>query len=381
MKKMMLVFNVCLLTVIVLIPVSCKQRMTVGGSDRGDTLELKHSKLLTMVIHDGYTEVKISNPWHKGSLLHTYILVDKNRSLPADLPSGTVVRTPLEKSVVFTTAHASLLGMIGAGNQIGGVADLKYMLLPDIKKMVAEGRVADCGDAMSPNIEEIVDMGADAVLLSPFDNSGGYGRVEEIGIPIIECADYMELSALARAEWMKFYGMLYGRLHEAESLYDEVCREYVRLKALAKESDVSMSMITEKMTGSVWYVAGGKSSVGQLIVDANGKYAFSEDKNSGSIAMSFEKVLDKAGDADVWVFNHYSYTPMSYSQLEKEHHGYKSFKAFKTHNIYYVNSSQVPYFEEVSFRPDYLLRDFIILLHPDLARRLGKLRYYRKVVE
>ena len=114
MKKMMLVFNVCLLTVLVLLPVSCKQGMTVSGSDKGDTLKLKHSELLTIVSHDGYTEVKIRNPWHSGSLLHTYILVDKKRSLPADLPNGTVVRTPLEKSVVFTTAHASLLGMIGA---------------------------------------------------------------------------------------------------------------------------------------------------------------------------------------------------------------------------------------------------------------------------
>ena len=53
MKKMMLVFNVCLLTVIVLLPVSCKQRMTVGGSDRGDTLELKHSNKCPIVILEG----------------------------------------------------------------------------------------------------------------------------------------------------------------------------------------------------------------------------------------------------------------------------------------------------------------------------------------
>jgi iron complex transport system substrate-binding protein len=39
----------------------------------------------------------------------------------------------------------------------------------------------------------------------------------------------------------------------------------------------------------------------------------------------------------------------------------------------------VPYFEEVSFRPDYLLADYIMLLHPDLPRR--PLRYYRALTD
>ena len=55
---------------------------------------------------------------------------------------------------------------------------------------------------MKPDIERIIDLRADAILLSPFENSGGYGRLEQIGVPIIECADYMETSALGRAEWM-----------------------------------------------------------------------------------------------------------------------------------------------------------------------------------
>ena len=68
-------------------------------------------------------------------------------------------------------------------------------------------------------LSEIIDLNADAILLSPFENNGGYGRLEQIGVPIIECADYMERSALGRAEWMKFYGILFGREHETDSLF------------------------------------------------------------------------------------------------------------------------------------------------------------------
>ena len=98
--------------------------------------------------------------------------------------------------------------MLDATDRIAGVADLKYMQLPDVQQRVEKGLVADCGDSMSPDVELMAGLQPDAVWLSPFENSGGYGRLEQLGIPIIECADYMETSPLGRAEWMRFYGLL-----------------------------------------------------------------------------------------------------------------------------------------------------------------------------
>ena len=68
---------------------------------------------------------------------------------------------------------------------------------------------------------------------------------------------------------------------------------------------------------------------------------------------------------------------MSKSDLLHEFQGYSGLKAFRTGNIYECNCSVKPYFEEVSWRPDYLLREMIILLHPQA--KLGKLRYYQKL--
>ena len=95
--------------------------------------------------------------------------------------------------------------------------------------------------------------------------------------------------------------------------------------------------------------------------------------------MTFETVLDKAGESDVWIFNYFGSGNLTYSRLASEYSGYKQMKAFKSHETWYVDTQQVPYFEEVSFRPDYLLRDYITLLHPELG--LGQPRYYSPVVE
>ena len=80
---------------------------------------------------------------------------------------------------------------LGAAGCIGGVCDLKYIKLPVIQDGYRNGTVTDCGDGMNPDMEKIIDLHPDAILLSPFENSGGYGRVEKLNIPIIECADYI----------------------------------------------------------------------------------------------------------------------------------------------------------------------------------------------
>lgn len=361
-----------------LLLVSCLGNGTHQAASPGDTIRFKYAENIEMVRHAHHIVVKLKNPWRVGTL-HTYILTDGTNEKGFG-GEGTEVRIPLKRSVVFNTAHASLLCMLGESARIRGVCDLKYMNIPEIHRRIlssagSEPSLIDCGNAMSPDIEKIIDLDADAILLSPFENSGGYGKTEELGIPIIECADYMETSALGRAEWMRFYGILYGCEEKADSLFGMVERAYLHLKEKARRSHVSRSIITERMTGSTWYVAGGRSSVGRLIADANGRYAWSADRHSGSLALPFEAVADRAGDADVWVFNDGGIAAMTYERLSSEYHGYASMKAFRNRQVYIVRSMETPYFEEVSFRPDKLLRDYIILLHPDL--QLGELTYFK----
>ena len=194
-------------------------RQTAAQQDGGDTVAFKYARKLTVVRHDGYTEVTLQNPWREGKVLHRYVLVPSDANVSQPLPEGTVIRTPLKRSVVFTTVHCALLQMLHEEDKIAGVADLKYIKIPFIHEQVEKGRITDCGDAMSPVIEKIIDQHPDAIFLSPFENSGGYGKVEDIDIPLIECAEYMEATPLARAEWMRFYGMLFGCEQRADSLF------------------------------------------------------------------------------------------------------------------------------------------------------------------
>ena len=439
-----------------LLMAACQGGKTAAAdAEAGDTLEMKYAKLLTIVKHGDeedasgngegadyqYAEAIIANPWKAGTMLHRYILIPKGEEgdktvarLALQRTSGMgcttdTVRTPVERSAVFIAPHCQLMYELGCQQAIRGVCDLNYINIPDVRKRAAsagnassgnafsgnafaQNSIVDCGSSMAPDIERIIAMKPEAILVSPFENSGGYGKLDRLHIPIIEAADYMESSPLGRAEWMKFYGMLFGRAKnisttaagkaseaaagkaseaaagkaseatlpascepKADSLFAQIEKEYLNLKAEAGKLPKGLSILTERKTGGVWYVPGGQSTIGILLKDANARYIFSDDQHSGSLPMSPEQILAKGKQVDVWAFKYFGGAPLSQAQLLQEYDGYKALAAFNRGNIYQVDTSTVPYFELTSFHPELLLREFIILAH---GERFGKLKFYKK---
>lgn len=135
-------------------------------------IPLRYAENLSLSATEDYTIARLRNPWDTTRILHTYVLVDKKKSLPADLPEGTLVRTPLSKAVVYSSVHCGLLNQIGALKSIGGVCDLKYIKLQEVQDGCRTGSIADVGNGMNPDIEKIIDLHPDAIMLSPFENSG-----------------------------------------------------------------------------------------------------------------------------------------------------------------------------------------------------------------
>ena len=387
-------FGICSALFVLL--TACGGRQTSPSQTVNDTLQLRYAQLLTIVRHQDYTEATVKNPWKQGATLHRYLLVPANQQLPEGLPQGTVVRTPLTHSLVFTTVHCAMLLSLQQENSIAGVADLKYIKLPWIQQQVRQGRLADVGDGLNPAVEKIIDIQPDAILLSPFENSGGYGRLDDIGIPLVECAEYMEHTPLGRAEWIRFYGLLFGCEQRADSLFAAVDSSYQALKSmvpllspqlrgrpLPQSGDGNRrqrsKVLVDKVTGSVWYVPGGRSTIGQMLADAGANYPWATNDNSGSVPLPFEAVLEKAQDADIWLFRYSADHDITYQELLGEHHGYNQFKAFKNRRAFGCNVELSPFYEESPFRPDWLLADFIHILHPEIDS-LPPLRYYKRVL-
>lgn len=378
------------LIIIIGVFTSCNHSQTRLEARGGDTVRFEYARHLKIVKYQGYSIATLTDPWKQGKILHTYALVPKGKAgdevckafSSDNNQEVTIVRTPITRSVVFTTVHCALLYDLKAESAIKGVCDLQYISIPDIQQRAKlpisdAHHVVDCGNSMSSNVEKIIDLKPEAIMVSPFENSGGYGKLDKLHIPLIEMADYMEESSLGRAEWMKFYGMLFGREKAADSLFNEVKSNYERLMQKAQTAKQTRSVFTEKMMGNVWYVPGGRSVIGGLLQDARARYVFANDTHSGSVALSFESVLDRAGKADIWLFK-YNEHPSTLQELLKENAGYGEFKAVKTHQVFACDCTHRPYYEEVSFHPDRLLSDVIQIVHPDIAG-FAPMHYYQRL--
>ena len=362
-KKMTYKRNLLTLLLFTLVLTACLR----SGHSAGKVLEqqdsvITHARLLSMQREAGYTLVTVADPW-KGGVLHRYVLVPRDSVLPDNLPEGTVVRTPVQRALVYSSVHTSLLGELGALDAVRGVVDSQYFIDSTIVKGVAEGTIADCGNSMNPTVEKVIDMQPDAILLSPYQDAS-YGQIASLDIPIIECADYLEYDPLGRAEWMKFYGELVGRQAEADSLYNVVTNDYNQVREAAAGAKSRPTVVTEMVISGVWNVPGGQSYMARIISDAGGDYLWADDENTGSLALDFNQVLAKAQNADYWFIKWTNIN--SLKDLQGAYDLNKEMAAFQNKRVYVCDTDKTRFFDRIPFHPDVLLREFAAIMHPGL---------------
>lgn len=338
--------------------------VTISTPHKIDSIE--YATGFTVNRHETFTEVNLRDPWDSTRMLQRYLLVDRHlKELPEGMGEGTVVRVPVERLVLYTSVHASIVELLEQESRVVGLCEVQYIDSRRLRSRVEAGLVADLGESTAPNIERIMDIETEAIISSPFKDAG-YGPAEKLGIPIIEGADYMENHPLGRVEWIKFYGMLLGAEQLADSIFTNTCNEYNALKKLAANVEHRPTLITERRYGGQWFVPGGKSYNAVMYADAGADYIFKDNQEGGSVPLAFESVLDRGIHADMWLLKYYNEKQMTYQDLKAEYEPYANFDAYKNRQIYTCNSYKVLYYEDAPMHPHLILKDYIYIFHPEL---------------
>ena len=327
--------------------------------------------------HDGYTLITVRNPWNNQLVLQRYVLVSKSDALPEILPEGVLIHTPLARTVCYGSVQCVFLAELDALQTLVGVCEPQYINIPYVKENVQNGKIVNLGQAANPDLEKIMLIEPEALLTAPIENSG-YGQTAKLGIPFIECVDYMEPTPLGRAEWIRFLALFFEKKAIADSLFNETVSRYNELVRLSASVDKRPSVFTETVYSGIWYQPGGNSYIAKLFRDAGADYLWKEDTNTGSIGLTFESVLEKAEKADFWLIKYNSFHDMTYRKLVQENSNYALFDAYKKRNIYICNMGKVPYYEELPIHPDLILKDMVRIFHPELLPDY-QLRYYKKI--
>lgn len=352
---------------------ACAPRVAAPG--RG----MRHAVLLHIEDGEHYSLIRVQDPWHEGAVLRSYVLAERGADvhLPDSIEQLHPVRleVPLRHAAVLSSVHAALLYELGAGERVGGLADAAFVVLDTLRRDLSRGRLRDLGSSMQPDCEQLVAMQADAVLVSPYEGAAFGAGTMPGNLPVVLCADYMETSPLGRAEWMRFYGRLVGCGARADSLFAAVESTYTALKQRAESAGERPTLFCDYMQGASWPMPGGDSYLAGLFADAGADYLFADRPGAGSIFLSFEEVLACASQADIWLIKYGREQDSDRASLLREQPYYNRFKAWRSGGVYACNTVRVPYYEEVPFHPELLLRDLISLCHPGLLPDYGR-RYY-----
>ena len=220
---------------------SCAEKK--GDADYSDNIFTEARFIRGHALPDSSVIISVVNPWDTTALLAQYRLV--NAPDTTTVPGLPTLRLPLQRMVVYSSVHAGLLAESGQIDRIAGVADAQYITDDSIRARIADGRIVDIGSSMEPSLEKIVALRPDAILISPFKDAG-HGVADRTGIPVIECADYMELSPMGRMEWTRFYSMLAeGMGRENDRMFRSVKARYDSLCSVASRFDKTPLVLTE----------------------------------------------------------------------------------------------------------------------------------------
>jgi len=377
-----------LLLIAVLILFNCKNEPTkrIFETTIGKELEIKYAKGFSVKDYGTYKILGIKNPWQNGEKIYRYALL-KN-GYDADFWSSEKIRfddvfeVPIEKIVVTSTTHIPALDLLNVENTLVGFPETDFISSEKIRALIDNGAIRELGKNESINTEVLLETKPDLVV--GFGVDGKNKAMETIatsGIPVIYNNDWVEDSPLAKAEWIKFFGVLYDKEKEADSIFNDIEKNYQNAQLLVKNITDRPTVLSGAMHNDVWYLPTGTSTEAQLLHDAKSEYLWKDTSGSGSLKLSFETVFAKAKNADIWL------SPSNYSTLNALKHGNNHndmFKAFQEKNIYSFTNTRgktggILYYELGMARPDLVLKDLIKICHPELLQNYDL--YFFKTLE
>ena len=301
------------------------------------------------------------------------------------------VEKPVRRVVILSSAQIGFMTRLGIADRIVGVGEGKYVVDSALYARVAAGEVAEVGNGPTISLEKVLALKPDLVMTFATGGSyDDYDRLQTLGIPLLVTSEWQEDNPLAKIEWIKLYGMLFGVDSLAAAIYEQTKTDYLSSLAPSagsgqasrlssnkggvagvapaegvadaaggrSEGETSPRVIAGMAYGGVWYAPGGKSYTAHLVKAAGGRYLWEGD-TTRELKLSLEEVMLLADSADVWV------NPGAFGSVEEvlaTEPRVKALKAFRDKRVCQNDGRKGPgggndFYESAVARPVKLIAD------------------------
>ena len=281
-----------------------------------------------------------------------YLITENADNLPEWLPKDqvsdmTVITVPVHS--VYNAA-SSAMDLIDAAGGLDSVIMTSTQAgdwgIEKIEKLVENDTIRYIGKYRAPDYEALIEGDVDLAIESTmiYHSPQVKEAIEELGIPVLVERSSYESDPLGRLEWIKLYGLLFGKDDEAQAFFGEAVAKVEGVDTDAVAEAPSVAFFSVNSNGSVVVRKPG-DYVTKMIETAGGTYALDgitseEDNALSTMNMQMEAFYDKAVDADILIYNSTIEGGLEeMSDLTALSDKFKDFAAVKSGNVWCTDAS------------------------------------------
>lgn len=331
--------------------------------------DLKYAEGFRVTVVEESKLVEVLYPFQGATEGYKYLLVPRDKRIPKHDASTRVIRIPVRSIVCTSTTHIPLLDYLGEANKLVGFPTPDYISSEPMRKRIDAGGVTDLGVDKGLNVERLAMLDPDMVMgYTMSSDYGQFKKIEDLEIPVVLNAEYLEKHPLGRAEWIKFMALFFNKEERADSVFSVIEKNYLETKALADSANSEPTVLSGVVYGDAWFMPGGKNYAAKLLDDAGCRYLWANDDSHGFLQIAFESVFKKASEADLWIgVSNYN----SLEEMRNSDSRYSKFRAFEERRVYTYNARKgdrggSEFLELGYLRPDIILQDLVRIAHPEL---------------
>ncbi len=298
-------------------------------------------------------------------------VISGKRAEIRNLPENTfLLGKPVRNAYLVSTSAMDFIVRLGVLDKIrfSGARESGW-LISEARSAMKAGKILYAGKYSAPDYELLLSRGSDLAIENTmiYHSPAVKEKLEELGIPVVVERSGYEKNPLGRLEWVKFYGILFGKLSEAEKYFDgEAKRISVALssgKSRGAESEKRAKKVAFFFVSSSGAVSTRNSGdyISRMIEMAGGEYvpsANSVSSDSGgsarsTVSMQFESFYASASGADIIIYDRsIDKNLKTLSQLKKKNPLFSDFKAVKRGDVYCTKDD---FFQRTTGTADFII--------------------------
>lgn len=358
--------------------VSTSGNKNISGLEYEGSMKLKYAQQFAVDYYKGgYALISIKDG-------DRFLVIPEYKDVPENMDSDIkIIKRPLKNVYMVSTSAMDLVCAIDEEKNIrlSGTKE-KDWYVDKAKEAMKSGNMLYAGKYSAPDYELILSEKCELAVENTmiYHSPEVIDKLENTGVPVLVEKSSYESHPLGRMEWIKMYGVLFGKEDEAEKYFDEKTKEADKvIENVEKEQNDNRKTVAFFYITSNGAVSVRKSGdyVSKMIELAGGEYVFKDltDENAlSTMNIQMEEFYAIAKDADYLIYNSAIDGELyTMDELIEKSSMLKDFKAVKNGDVWCTGKNM---FQETTG-----IADMIVDINSIVNGADGDLEYIHKLTE